>query len=144
MASETQTTGRQGPHSLGWIGTGRMGYALAERLLANRCDLRVFNRTRSKAMPLEQHGARVVEHPSDLASCDVVFTMVGGPDDVLEVTLGAHGVLSKDEAAPRVIVDSTTINPMRRTSCGVGQRREAPQCWLLRSAATPRWSGRGS
>ena len=37
---------------LGWIGTGRMGYALAERLAKAGCDLTAWNRTRAKAEPL--------------------------------------------------------------------------------------------
>ena len=39
-------------HRLGWIGIGRMGYAMAERLAKAGCDLTVWNRTRSKAEPL--------------------------------------------------------------------------------------------
>lgn len=98
-------------HTIGWIGVGRMGYALVERLLAAGCDVSVYNRTRSKAEPLIEHGAKVVDSPRDLADRDIVFTMVGGPADVLEVTLGENGVLSRDDVAPRMIIDSTTINP---------------------------------
>ncbi|MGZ8210551.1 MAG: NAD(P)-binding domain-containing protein, partial [Burkholderiales bacterium] len=36
-------------HKLGWIGIGRMGYAMAERLAKAGCDISVWNRTRSKA-----------------------------------------------------------------------------------------------
>jgi 3-hydroxyisobutyrate dehydrogenase len=36
-------------HKLGWIGIGRMGYAMAERLAKAGCDLTVYNRTRAKA-----------------------------------------------------------------------------------------------
>jgi len=32
-------------HRLGWIGTGRMGYALVTRLLERGCDVAVYNRT---------------------------------------------------------------------------------------------------
>ena len=98
-------------HTIGWIGTGRMGYALAERLLENGCDVSVYNRTRSKAEPLAALGAKIVDSPAELADRDIVFTMVAGPDDVLEVTLGENGVLSRDDVAPKIIVDSTTIDP---------------------------------
>jgi len=47
--------------SLGWIGTGRMGFAMAKRLLEADCDVTVYNRTRSKAEPLESFGARIVD-----------------------------------------------------------------------------------
>ncbi len=97
-------------HRIGWIGTGRMGYALCMRLLDAGHDLWVYNRTRSKAEPLEEHGAKVVDTPADLAERDIVFTMVAGPRDVMEVTVGSQGVLSGSDR-PGIIVDSTTIDP---------------------------------
>lgn len=97
-------------HRLGWIGTGRMGYALCVRLLEAGHDLWVYNRTRSKADPLEEYGAKVVDSPAELGERDVVFTMVAGPKDVMEVTVGSEGVLSGPNR-PSVLVDSTTIDP---------------------------------
>lgn len=97
-------------HRLGWIGTGRMGGALTERLLAAGCDVAVYNRTRSKAEPLAERGATVVDSPSDLADRDIVFTMVGGNDDFAEVTIGPGGVLSAPGVAPKILVDSTTVS----------------------------------
>jgi 3-hydroxyisobutyrate dehydrogenase len=95
---------------LGWVGVGRMGYALAKRLLDAGCDLAVYNRTRSKAEPLAEFGATIVDSPADLADRDVVFTMVAGPDDFKDVVLGPNGLLSRD-SAPGIIVDSTTVSP---------------------------------
>ena len=97
--------------TLGWVGTGRMGYALATRLLDAGCNLAVYNRTRAKAEPLTQLGATVVDAPADLADRDIVFTMVAGPEDFKAVVLGENGLLSRSDAAPRVIVDSTTVSP---------------------------------
>ncbi len=97
-------------HQLGWIGTGRMGSALCKRLLEAGNDLWVYNRTRSKAEPLTEYGAEVVDSPCDLAGRDIVFTMVAGPKDVMEVTTGPQGVLSGD-TRPSILVDSTTIDP---------------------------------
>jgi 3-hydroxyisobutyrate dehydrogenase-like beta-hydroxyacid dehydrogenase len=97
---------------VGWIGTGRMGAALVRRLLDAGAEVWVYNRTRAKAEALAELGAKVVDSPADLAELDVVFTMVAGPQDVLEVTVGPNGVLSRDGVAPKVIVDSTTIDPM--------------------------------
>ena len=51
---------------LGWIGVGRMGLALATRLLEAGHPLAVFNRTREKALPLAELGATVVDTPADL------------------------------------------------------------------------------
>ncbi|MGH8957845.1 MAG: NAD(P)-dependent oxidoreductase [Acidimicrobiia bacterium] len=98
------------PHRVGWIGTGRMGAALVERLLASHVDLWIYNRTRSKAEPLAAQGAKIVDSPADLAGRDIVFTMVAGPKDVLEVTLGEEGVFSRPDQRPEIIVDSTTID----------------------------------
>ncbi len=96
-------------HRLGWVGIGRMGLPLAGRLLDHGSDLAVYNRTRSKAAPLEGRGAKIVDTPADLADCDVVFTMVAGPADFEEVVLGPQGILSRD-TAPQVIVDSSTVS----------------------------------
>jgi 3-hydroxyisobutyrate dehydrogenase len=96
---------------VGWVGTGRMGYALASRLLHAGCDVGVYNRTRSKAEPLAEFGATVVDTPAELADRDIVFTIVAGPDDFKQVVLGPVGLLSNPDATPGVIVDSTTVSP---------------------------------
>ena len=97
--------------TLGWVGTGRMGYALATRLLEAGCDLAVYNRTRAKAEPLAELGATVVDAPAELAGRDIVFTMVAGPEDFKAVVLGENGLLSRSDVAPSVIVDSSTVSP---------------------------------
>jgi 3-hydroxyisobutyrate dehydrogenase len=99
-----------GERSLGWVGAGRMGAALAARLLAAGHHVAVYNRTRAKAEALVELGATVVDSPAELADRDVVFTIVAGPADFKEVVLGAQGVLSRD-TVPEVIVDMTTVSP---------------------------------
>ncbi len=96
-------------HKIGWIGTGRMGYAMAYRLLKGGADVSVWNRTKAKAEPLAEHGATVVDSPADLADCDIVFTMVGGPADFVEVTLGDGGVLAQN-TKPKLLIDSTSVD----------------------------------
>jgi 3-hydroxyisobutyrate dehydrogenase-like beta-hydroxyacid dehydrogenase len=95
---------------LGWVGAGRMGVALATRLLEAGCDLAVYNRTRAKCEPLAALGATVVDQPSELADRDIVFTTLAGPSDFKQVLIGADGLLSGSGPAPAVIVDSTTIS----------------------------------
>ncbi len=95
---------------LGWIGTGRMGYAMASRLLKHGCNVAVYNRTRSKAEPLAKLGATVVDSPADLADRDIVFTMVSGPDDLLEVVTGSSGVLSRKDHAPKLLIDCSSVS----------------------------------
>lgn len=96
---------------LGWVGVGRMGQVLATRLLKAGHSLSVYNRTREKCRPLAELGATVVDVPADLADRDIVFTMVAGSADVQQVVHGPDGLLSRSDATPRVIVDSTTISP---------------------------------
>jgi 3-hydroxyisobutyrate dehydrogenase len=88
-----------------------MGYALATRLLEAGCDVAVYNRTRSKADPLAEVGAKVVDTPAELADRDMVFTMVAGPEDFKAVVVGEDGLLSRADTAPSVIVDSSTVSP---------------------------------
>jgi 3-hydroxyisobutyrate dehydrogenase len=95
--------------TVGWIGTGRMGFQLALRLLNAGHDLAVYNRTRAKAEPLAAHGAKVVDTPAALAGRDVVFIMVAADQDLEQVISGPGGLLSGD-AAPAVVVDSSTVS----------------------------------
>jgi 3-hydroxyisobutyrate dehydrogenase len=97
-------------HTLGWIGTGRMGYALVTRLLERGCDVSVYNRTRVKAEPLTRLGARIVDRPSDLADRDIVITSVAGSDDFAAVTTGPDGLLSNGGRVPLVVIDSSTVS----------------------------------
>jgi 3-hydroxyisobutyrate dehydrogenase len=102
--------GRLKENRLGWVGCGRMGVALATRLLEAGCDLAVYNRTRSKAEPLAELGATIVEDPADLADRAVVFTTLAGSADFEQVVAGPGGLLSNRAVAPSIIVDSTTIS----------------------------------
>jgi 3-hydroxyisobutyrate dehydrogenase len=95
--------------TLGWIGAGRMGYPMADRLAQAGCDLTVWNRTRAKAEPLQGHGAGIADSPGDLADRDVLFSMVATQDHLKEIWFGESGVLS-GAAAPKIVVDSSTIS----------------------------------
>ena len=96
--------------TVGWIGTGRMGFALVQRLLDDGHDVSVYNRTRSKAEPLAAQGAKIVDHPADLADRDVVFIMVSAPKDLEAVTIEAGGLLTVEGKSPRIIIDSSTVS----------------------------------
>jgi 3-hydroxyisobutyrate dehydrogenase len=95
---------------VGWIGCGRMGSAMAKRLIAGTSEVLVTNRTRAKAEVLGELGASVVDHPVDLADCDVVFVMVSADPQLLEVLSGPQGVLANVEVAPRIVVDCSTVS----------------------------------
>lgn len=93
-------------HRLGWLGTGRMGTAMAARLLAAGDDLTVWNRTRTKTAPLVAAGARVVDTSADLGACDIVFTCVSASDDLIEVV----EQLAAADTRPALIVDCSTVS----------------------------------
>jgi 3-hydroxyisobutyrate dehydrogenase-like beta-hydroxyacid dehydrogenase len=95
--------------SLGWIGAGRMGFAMAKRLLAAGCDVTVYNRTRAKAEPLEADGAGIVDIPAELADRDIVFTMVSSADDLYSVVCGEQGLLA-GSATPKLLVDCSSVS----------------------------------
>jgi 3-hydroxyisobutyrate dehydrogenase-like beta-hydroxyacid dehydrogenase len=96
-------------HKIGWIGAGRMGFSMARRLLDAGCDLAIYNRTRAKAEPLAEVGATVVDAPSELADRDIVFTMVAGPADLLEVVCGPTGLLAGTHT-PHLVVDCSSVS----------------------------------
>ena len=90
---------------LGWIGAGRMGYAMAERLAKGGCDIAVWNRTKAKADPLSKYGAKVVNQLEELSTKDILFVMVSTYDDVKEV-LGK--ALAKGK--PKMVVECSSIS----------------------------------
>ena len=94
---------------IGWIGTGRMGQPMAERLLKAGHDVGIWNRTRAKAEPLAAKGGKIVDKLADLASCDVVFSIVSEGKDLEQVYFGKDGVLSGGKT-PKVCIDCSTIS----------------------------------
>ncbi len=96
---------------IGWIGTGVMGLSMCGHLIGAGHQLTVFNRTREKAAILLEKGATWADTPKDVAQAsDIVFTMVGFPDDVREVIFGEAGVLAGAKAG-NTLVDMTTSSP---------------------------------
>jgi 3-hydroxyisobutyrate dehydrogenase len=94
---------------IGWIGAGRMGIPMAERLIKAGYDVSIWNRTRAKAEPLEKIGGKLVDHLSDLKGVDVLFSIVATGKDVQEVLYGKNGVSSQGGKLPPTVVDCSTI-----------------------------------
>jgi 3-hydroxyisobutyrate dehydrogenase len=115
---------QENTHRIGWIGIGRMGTPMVERLLKAGHKVSIFNRTRAKAEPLAAKGAAIVDRPSDLASVDILFTMVSTAADVEAVLLGRDGVIDgADKPVPRILVDCSSIGADE--SAGIRARVEA-------------------
>ncbi|MFM8497139.1 MAG: NAD(P)-dependent oxidoreductase [Planctomycetia bacterium] len=105
--------------TIGFIGTGIMGRAMAGHLLTAGHSLHLFNRTQAKAQPLVERGATWHDMPGDVAAAsDIVITMVGLPSDVEEVYLGGTPAVPRgqgivDRARPgTLLIDMTTSSPV--------------------------------
>jgi len=85
---------------------------MAAHLIAAGHSLHVFNRTRDKAKPLLESGAKWHDSAGDAAAeADVVITMVGFPHDVEETYLGDGGIIARAKKGA-LLVDMTTSSPL--------------------------------
>jgi 3-hydroxyisobutyrate dehydrogenase-like beta-hydroxyacid dehydrogenase len=96
--------------TVGWIGTGRMGFTMASRLARAGVSLTAWNRTRAKAEPLARYGGVVVDSIAELRRLDVVFTMVSTPADLEQVLVHEGGLLADPAQVPQVVVDCSTVS----------------------------------
>ena len=103
-------------HRIGWIGLGRMGYPMTERLLKAGHEVTVWNRTRAKAEPLAAKGARIADRPGDLAGVDILFTMVSTGEDLKQVLFGENGVAAGGRG-PGIVVDCSSISVEESAEC---------------------------
>jgi len=113
--------------AIAFIGTGVMGRSMAGHLMAAGHALHVFNRTREKAKPLLDVGARWHDSAGEAAAnAGVVITMLGFPHDVEESYLGKGGIV---ERAPKgaLLIDMTTSSPIlaRRISAAASAKGQA-------------------
>lgn len=96
---------------IGFIGTGVMGTSIVRHLLDNNYSVTVFNRTKLKADSLVKEGAKWANNPKEVAdSSDIIFTMVGYPDDVEAVYYGQDSIFEADVKG-KLLIDLTTSTP---------------------------------
>lgn len=137
---------------VGFIGLGNMGLAMAKNLRAAGHELAVYNRTREKAEPLRQQGARVTDSPADAArGAEVVFTMLADDAAVEDVVFGPSGLLAGLGQGALHVSSSTISVALSERLAGAhakaGQRyvsapvfgrpeaAEAKQLWVLAAGA---------
>ncbi|MBD3917268.1 NAD(P)-dependent oxidoreductase [Paenibacillus sp. PR3] len=97
--------------SIGFIGLGTMGYAMAANLLSKGFEVTVYNRTAAKAEQLRELGAAIAATPAEAArGRSIVITMVSNDDSIRDVYDGETGIFSAVSEGT-VIVDSSTISP---------------------------------
>ncbi len=100
-----------GKTRIGWMGTGVMGRWMCQHAMAKGFAATVFNRTPAKAQPLVDLGAHLAKSPREVAErSDIVFAIVGFPQDVHNVFLGPDGALAGSKAGT-ILVDMTTSSP---------------------------------
>ncbi|OMJ79555.1 hypothetical protein SteCoe_20407 [Stentor coeruleus] len=95
---------------LGWIGTGVMGRWMAEHLLKAGNKLHVNNIPKERTDVLVQQGAVFSSVPEMARSCDVVFTMVGFPQELEALYFGKEGLFANMRPGS-LLVDHTTSSP---------------------------------
>ena len=105
-----------------FIGTGIMGAPIAGHILDAGYPLVVYNRTKEKADALVERGAVWASSASEAArDADVIFTMVGFPEDVEEIYLAGDGLLSSSKPGA-ILIDLTTSSPaLARDIAGAAQ-----------------------
>jgi 3-hydroxyisobutyrate dehydrogenase-like beta-hydroxyacid dehydrogenase len=90
------------------LGTGKMGGAMARRLVASGFDVTLWNRTPDKAEAL--HLGRVAATPADAArDADVIISSLTNEAAIRDVYLGEHGVLRS--AAGKLLIEMSTAGP---------------------------------
>src|SRR5262249_50613137 len=94
---------------IGWIGIGRMGFQMAERLIKAGHDVSIWNRTRAKAEPLAKIGGKILDRLTDLETVGVVFLIVATRAEREDGFYGKDGVAAGSGRMPPVVVDSSTI-----------------------------------
>lgn len=96
---------------IAFIGTGVMGASIVKHLLKASYDVSIFTRTKSKADPLVELGAKWSDTVADaVKGADIVFTMIGMPSDVEEVYFSENGIFSNGHPY-QIVVDMTTSSP---------------------------------
>jgi len=107
----TVTNVAPGETKIGWIGTGVMGSSMCGHLIDKGFAATVYTRSKEKAQPLLDKGATWADSPKAVAEqSDVVFAIVGFPNDVRQVFLGEDGALAGSKDG-NILVDMTTSEP---------------------------------
>ena len=94
-----------------FVGLGKMGVGMAGRLLAAGCQVRVYNRTASRAESLVSRGARTCATPAEACNgACAVFAMTADDQSSQSVWLGADGILAANMAPDSLAVECSTLS----------------------------------
>ena len=115
-------------NKVGWIGIGRMGSPMVQKVLESGYKVAIWNRTRSKAEALTPYGAEIVSTAEELSTVDVLFTMVSTGQDLEQVCFGENGVI-RENHSPRILVDCSSIGADQSTA--IREKLSQRNCQLL-------------
>lgn len=97
--------------TVAFIGLGNMGLGMANRLLEAGHDLRVYNRTSSKAANLERVGAKRCLTPREACTdAEAVFAMTADDTSSRSVWTGPDGVLAAQLAPRAFAIECSTLS----------------------------------
>jgi 3-hydroxyisobutyrate dehydrogenase-like beta-hydroxyacid dehydrogenase len=114
---------------LGFVGVGRMGGPMANRLLDAGYRLCVYDVSDEATRPLVARGAELAASPAEVASiADTVFMSLPTPDVVREVALGGNGGLINGSKV-RTVIDLSTTGPGVATEVA-GKLAERKIAWV--------------
>src|SRR4051812_5401683 len=103
---------------VGIAGTGKMGSAIARRLLSLGHEVTVWNRTAERAQPLLKEGAKWADSPAGVASgSDAVITILTDSKALDEVYFGPGGLLAGDVKG-RLFIEMSTVPPAKQQEMG--------------------------
>ena len=104
--------------NIGVCGTGRMGSAIAQRLMSVGHEVAVWNRHVAKTKSLVDAGAKLFASPAQLVeACDVTVVMLLN-DAATEAVYGAPDGILKAKLAGKLLIDMSTIRPDTMKSNG--------------------------
>jgi 3-hydroxyisobutyrate dehydrogenase len=103
---------------IGVCGTGRMGSAIAQRLISVGHEIGVWNRNSAKTEPLVDAGAKPFASPAELVeACEVTIMMLLNDAATESVYRGPNGIL-KAKLAGKLVIDMSTVRPDTMKSNG--------------------------
>ena len=100
-----------------FIGTGLMGFPMAKKLLKSGINLKVFNRSISKAEPLKNFGAEISETLSNVVkNADFVITMLTD-DSAVDAIMG-HSEFLNNLISGSTVIDMSSVKPSTAVKYG--------------------------
>lgn len=104
--------------SVAWLGLGRMGTVMAERLLDAGFEIGVWNRTPEKAAGIVGRGARLLTSPAQAAEYDVAYSMILDDLALARLHAPADGLLRDRPGRLRTWIDGSTVSPEAAARAG--------------------------